>query len=359
MKIHRKPPGSAGSKRPQRLLITAAVAIAAMLLLAVGVYAYDTAQRNEIAPGITIGGVEVGGRSADDAREVIEREIVAPLQRPVVVRFGNHRYKLAAGRLDRKVDVDGMLDQAVSLSRDGDLIDRFSRYARGSAVNAEIEPRVSYSEKAVDRFIAELREQIDRAPVNASIQPDGAALTPTPGKPGIALRAGSVRALISEEASSPGSLGEIEAEVKREAPEITTGELAERYPTYITVDRDNFKLRFFVDLELVKTYTIAVGAAGYDTPSGTYPIQSKQVNPTWYVPDSDWAGSLAGQTIPPGPQNPLKARWMGFYDGAGIHGTDDIDSLGTAASHGCIRMAIPEVIELFDRVEVGTPVYIE
>lgn len=109
----------------------------------------------------------------------------------------------------------------------------------------------------------------------------------------------------------------------------------------------------------MKTYTIAVGAAGYDTPSGTYPIQSKQVNPTWYVPDSDWAGSLAGQTIPPGPQNPLKARWMGFYDGAGIHGTDDIDSLGTAASHGCIRMAIPEVIELFDRVEVGTPVYIE
>lgn len=165
-----------------------------MLLLAVGVYAYDTAQRNEIAPGITIGGVEVGGRSADDAREVIEREIVAPLQRPVVVRFGNHRYKLAAGRLDRKVDVDGMLDQAVSLSRDGDLIDRFSRYARGSAVNAEIEPRVSYSEKAVDRFIAELREQIDRAPVNASIQPDGAALTPTPGNPeSRSVRAASAR----------------------------------------------------------------------------------------------------------------------------------------------------------------------
>ena len=72
------------------------------------------------------------------------------------------------------------------------------------------------------------------------------------------------------------------------------------------------------------------------------------------------AGSLAGQVIPGGaPNNPLKARWMGIFDGAGIHGTDQVGSLGTAASHGCIRMAIPDVIELYDRVPVETPVYIE
>ena len=71
------------------------------------------------------------------------------------------------------------------------------------------------------------------------------------------------------------------------------------------------------------------------------------------------AGSLAGRVIPGGtPQNPLKARWMGIYDGAGIHGTDQVGSLGTAASHGCIRMAIPEVIELYDKVPVNTPVYV-
>ena len=49
---------------------------------------------------------------------------------------------------------------------------------------------------------------------------------------------------------------------------------------------------------------------------------------------------------------------MGFYDGAGIHGTDDVSSIGTAASHGCIRMRIPDVVELYDRVPVGTPLYI-
>ena len=82
------------------------------------------------------------------------------------------------------------------------------------------------------------------------------------------------------------------------------------------------------------------------------------MDPVWNVPDSAWAGDLAGQTIPPGPENPLKARWMGIFDGAGIHGTTDTASLGSAASHGCVRMAIPDVIDLYDRVDVGTPIYI-
>ena len=48
--------------------------------------------------------------------------------------------------------------------------------------------------------------------------------------------------------------------------------------------------------------------------------------------------------------NPLKARWMGIFDGAGIHGTDDTGSLGSAASHGCVRMSVPDVIDLYDQV---------
>jgi lipoprotein-anchoring transpeptidase ErfK/SrfK len=77
------------------------------------------------------------------------------------------------------------------------------------------------------------------------------------------------------------------------------------------------------------------------------------------VPNSAWAGDLAGTVIPGGtPENPLKARWMGIFDGAGIHGTDAVGSIGTAASHGCIRMRIPDVEELYDQVPVGAPVYI-
>ena len=127
----------------------------------------------------------------------------------------------------------------------------------------------------------------------------------------------------------------------------------------ITVDRSSFTLRYFRNLKLVKTYTIAIGAVGFDTPTGMYHVQNKAIDPAWSVPNKPWAGKLAGQVIPGGTaQNPLKARWMGIYDGAGIHGTDQTGSLGSAASHGCIRMAVPDVIELYERVPVQTPVYI-
>ena len=107
-------------------------------------------------------------------------------------------------------------------------------------------------------------------------------------------------------------------------------------------------------------YTVAIGAAGFDTPAGVYNIQNKAVNPAWTMPNSDWvAPSDRGKVVPGGTaENPLKARWLGIYAGAGIHGTDATGSIGSNASHGCIRMLIPDVIELYDKVEVGAPVYI-
>ena len=81
---------------------------------------------------------------------------------------------------------------------------------------------------------------------------------------------------------------------------------------------------------------------GFDTPAGLYDIQNKARERCLERAEQPWAGSLAGTVVPGGvPDNPLKARWMGIYDGAGIHGTDQTASLGSAASHGCVRMAIP------------------
>ena len=106
-------------------------------------------------------------------------------------------------------------------------------------------------------------------------------------------------------------------------------------------------------------YEIAIGKQGYTTPAGVYEIETKAVNPAWHAPDEEWAGKFAGKIVPPGsPDNPIKARWIEFYNGACIHGTDDVASIGTAASHGCIRMTIPDVIELYNRIPIGTPVYI-
>jgi lipoprotein-anchoring transpeptidase ErfK/SrfK len=142
-------------------------------------------------------------------------------------------------------------------------------------------------------------------------------------------------------------------------PRVTLAAVRRANATILTVDRDHFMLRLFVHLRHSKTYGIAVGMAGLDTPAGTYTISNKVVNPAWHVPNSAWAGSLAGSVIPGGaPDNPLKARWLGIRDGVGIHGTSEEWSIGSRASHGCIRMRVADVEELYPRVPVGTKVLI-
>jgi lipoprotein-anchoring transpeptidase ErfK/SrfK len=82
-----------------------------------------------------------------------------------------------------------------------------------------------------------------------------------------------------------------------------------------------------------------------------------QRNPWWRPPDSPWAKGL--KPIPPGPGNPLGTRWMGLdAAGVGMHGTPDAASIGYSASHGCIRMRIPDAEWLFGHVQIGTPVFI-
>ena len=127
----------------------------------------------------------------------------------------------------------------------------------------------------------------------------------------------------------------------------------------MTIDRANFKLRYFKNLKRHRTYGIAVGMPGYATPTGRFSIHNKAVNPAWTAPDQPWAGAYRNEVVAGGSaENPLKARWMGIVGGVGIHGTAAEYSIGTAASHGCIRMRVADVIDLYPRVPVGTTVLI-
>lgn len=103
-------------------------------------------------------------------------------------------------------------------------------------------------------------------------------------------------------------------------------------------------------------YPVAIGGLGWETPVGEFHIATRTVDPTWFPPA--WAG--IPWPVPPGPDNPLGDRWLGLsYGGYGIHATNAPSSIGGAVSHGCIR-TYPELArELFDQVQVGTPIRIE
>jgi lipoprotein-anchoring transpeptidase ErfK/SrfK len=141
---------------------------------------------------------------------------------------------------------------------------------------------------------------------------------------------------------------------KRVPPRTTVA----NFGPVIVVTRAANTLRLYDGTQLVRTFSVATGQSIYPTPAGIWHIMDKQRDPWWYPPTYDsWAKGL--KPVPPGPTNPLGTRWMGLNaPGVGIHGTDEPTSIGYSASHGCIRMHVPDAEWLFDHVTVGTPVVI-
>lgn len=340
--------------RKSKFAVIAAVLVAAMAVA--GAYLYDRSQAGKIANGVEIDGIAVGGMDAEDAEGKLRRELLRPLDRPLRAKFGEQSWKLSPAALKVRADVHGAVEEAVAASREGDIFTRLGRYVGGNEIELEFSADLAYSRSAINKFVRHVAADLDQEPRDASVDPGADELEVVASQPGRKVRDNRLERELR--AAVVGADRTIKVHVHETKPEVTTTEVAQRYPSYLTLDRGSFTLRLWQDLELTKTYTVAVGQEGLETPEGLYEIQAKEENPIWHVPESDWAGDLAGQTIPPGPSNPIKARWMAIYEGAGIHGTEETASLGSAASHGCVRMSIPDVEDLYDEVEVGTPVFI-
>jgi lipoprotein-anchoring transpeptidase ErfK/SrfK len=340
-----------------RWFILVAVVLLILVGGAVAAYAYDSSREDLIAEGVTIAGVDVGGMQSDEARALVRRELQEPLEQPISVVRGKTRFNLSAEDAGVKADVGGMVDEALGASRDGSIFSRVARDVTGGEEDVQVPPRVSYSSAAVEQLVERVEKKLNRPARDAEVS--FPSLDKVKEQKGRKVKAAVLEQRVAQALTVPGVERRVRAPVRILKPKVTQAQLADKYPVVLIADRYNFKLRLYRNLELQKEYTVAVGALGFDTPAGLYHIQNKAVDPAWSVPNSDWAGDLAGTVVPGGvPENPLKARWLGIYDGAGIHGTDQTYSLGTAASHGCIRMAIPDVIEVYDQVPVGAPIYI-
>lgn len=329
-----------------------------LLVLAGAVYAYDSARSDDIARSVKIGGVAVGGLNTEQARARLRDRLLDRLNGAVVISHGDRRFKLTSREAHISADLSGMIDEALARSRSGSIFTRTVRNLTDGEVDTNVPARITYSRAAVTRTVARVKRTIARSARDATLRFSGAGFTKVSERDGVSVDTPLLRKEITRELLKLGSDRKLRVRTYRVRPKVRESQLAASYPRLITVDRANFKLHLFKNLKEWKTYGIAVGRAGLETPAGLYHIQERQVNPSWHVPTSKWAGKLAGKVIPPGPKNPIKARWMGLAAGVGIHGTAESNSIGTAASHGCIRMKIPDVKDLFDRVETGTAVYV-
>ncbi len=341
-----------------RVLLAAAAAL--VLVAAAALLAYDASRGDRVADGITVAGVDVGGMSEAQARDALRSRLAHAFSEPVAARWHDRTWRLGVERAGAQLDAAATARAAVQRGRRSNPFGRALRDLTGGSVDAEVAPVVRVDRDAVGRWVRGVAKDVDRPARDADIDMVGFKVRKQPSRNGLAVQRAALRDGIMRALRSPGPDPAVGVEAKvDERPDKTLDEIAKKYPALITISRARKQLRLYRHLKLVKTYEVAVGKAGNETPAGRYAIQNKEKNPAWHAPDSAWAGELAGQVIPPGdPRNPLKARWMGFYDGAGIHGTGDPGSVGTNASHGCIRMRIPEVIELYEKVPVKTPVFI-
>ena len=297
-----------------------------------------------IAPGVKAGGLDVGNLTVAEAAVKLQQTYGPPLYNPVAVHVGGRRFRLGPKRSKLKFDT---------------VLTAKRAYHAGRATRRPTSRSPQLDKARVRTFARRVAREVYVAPRDATIRITLRHIYRRKSVTGRALNVKALRAAIQVTLSKPTAPHILRPGRKILKARVNANDLARAYGTVITIDRNNFKLRLFKRLKFSRSYGVAVGQPAYPTPTGRFQISNKQVNPAWTAPNSPWAGELAGTTTPGGSaSNPLRARWMGIAGGVGIHGTSQEYSIGSRASHGCIRMRVADVIDLYRRVPVGTPVLI-
>ena len=284
-----------------------------------------------IPAGVRVAGVRVGGLTPADAVSAVS----LAFQRPLPVVVDRSRIELSPLGL-----ASAYATTAVAR-------------ARVATAGTNVTLVVAVHGAPLRAWIAKVERRFSRTPVDAALTFPHAQPRIRDDRPGRALdgKRLAVRIIASLRANSRLP---VQVRTRTLVPEVTVAS----FKNSIVISRGANRLYLYDGTKLKRTFPVATGQSIYPTPRGRWHIVVKWKNPWWYPPVQDsWAKGL--KPVPPGPSNPLGTRWMGLdAPGVGIHGTDEPGSIGYSASHGCIRMQVPDAEWLFNEVGVGTTVYI-
>ncbi len=287
-----------------------------------------------IAPGVTVGHVAVGGLTYTQARIVVGAAFAKPL---TLVVPPTRRISVAPRKLGAYPRLTSAIQRALSVRRSG----------------FNVPLPVDVSAARLDAYVGALGTKLDRAPVDSRLILYHLAPRITKDLPGRHLNRVVAARLITR-ALKTQDRTPIKLHFQGLEPAMTPSS----FPHVIVIKRGSHELTLYRGDRVQRQFGVATGQSVYPTPLGRFEIIVKLRDPWWYPPQgSAWA---AGEKpVPPGPGNPLGTRWMGISSpNVGIHGTPNAASIGYSASHGCIRMRIPDAEWLFDHVTVGTTVFI-
>jgi lipoprotein-anchoring transpeptidase ErfK/SrfK len=336
------------------VLTTIAVVIAAT---AAASYAYDRATTDRILPGVQIAGVDVSGMTRDQALRALRPVVKAGLARTVDVQAGEHHWKLTMADLGMRMRPQKAVSRAFELSASLSWMSRVYHRLTHHSVNASIDMPVAYPRADIQHFVADVAAPVvESTSRSAEFTIDGNQLVMRHARLGAEMPLTAAGHAIV--AAMQRGRSSVHLPVETVDPEVTDASLGKT----LTVDETTNTLQLWDGFHVVRTYPVATAMFGFTTPIGVWHVVNKVENPMWVNPclgqPGCWAASEPA-TIPPGPDNPLGTRAL-YLDAPGIriHGTPSDYSIGTYASHGCIRMHIPDSEALYPLVPVGTKVVI-
>lgn len=351
---HRRTSGFLGRRSIRVGLLTVVVLALMFSGTAFAGYQYDRARSSRILPGVSIDGLDVGGMERGEAIAALQEIVDARLSRPLTVRAaGGDDLTVTPKALGSTADVAAAVDRALEVSEGYSWTRRVIVRLWNEPVNRDLHVDYRHDAARIAQWVKRLAGERNLSPESAAVDWVDGGLVLNESKPGRRLhQRGGIERLTS--ALVDRSL-EVRIPFQRLAPKVTEENLGHTIVVRTSVN----KLLLFDGLALVKEYDVATGTPGYPTPHGHWTIINKRYNPTWVNPAPDGWGRGLPASIGPGPGNPLGTRALDLdAPGIRIHGTYADYSIGTAASHGCIRMHIPQSEELFEIVDVGTPVII-
>jgi lipoprotein-anchoring transpeptidase ErfK/SrfK len=290
-----------------------------------------TTPASVLPPGVTIGGVNVGGLTPADATAAVQQSFEAP----VSLRYRRTRIMIAPELLGATARVDRAVARALT-----------------AAPNTAVPLSVNVSRDQVLAFLAKVALRFDREAVDSRLLFRNLHPVITRSQRGVRLDVKAAATAVAVQLTANRR-----ATIVLKAKPVEPAVSEKSFGSIIVIRRTSNRLYLYDGMRVERIFGVATGQSTYPTPLGRFTIVVKWRNPWWYPPASPWA--KGAKPIPPGPGNPLGTRWMGLSaPGVGIHGTPDAASIGYSASHGCIRMLIPQAEWLFNHVEIGTPVFI-
>ena len=319
----------------------------------------DWAYRDIVAKGATSVGNDLTGMTEGQVRATIDRDISTPVMQPLTVNGDGKSWTLDPKGIVT-VDGNGMVAAVYSPSRKATLVTRLISRIAGQPLPTDVKPAYTVDSAGLAGWVKKTATSVDRAPVNATRQVVGYAIQITPAVYGATVDQTRAVDELSNALTSEAARTSASKVASLAISSVTPSIVASSFGNAIVVSLSQCKIRLFSGDQLVTEYPCAPGQPAWPTPKGDFKIVSKQVNAPWINPHSAWSASMP-DVIPGGPGNPMGDRKIGInFPGVFMHGIprSEYSSIGTHASHGCMRMMPSAVHDLYTRVSIGEPVFI-